>query len=696
MFLKGKEWVLDAEPNVTTLFERLFQATRTEKIYTWQDESDNFKYTSRPRFIQNMPKFRKDIEWFIQRFNLEISKEDLKRIKKGAAEYDRSQEQARKSYIQPKPINDLALPLRKYQEQACSLALHRGSLLVADQVGLGKTPIGIAIGGRHPPALCVVPPHLISQWEFEIKKFLPEAKTYKITKGKQDNIPSADFYIVSYFLVGKCDDWFTKKIPIKTLILDEVHSLRHNSTQKYSAVSGVAEKANYRVGLSATPIMNYGSDMYNIFSILEPGALGKAATFYREWCNWGQIKDPELFGNFLRKNLMMVRRTRSEVGRDLETVNRIAYNVDADMATLKKLEDEAKALALKVITGDFHESGEAARQLDWKLRHATGVAKAKSVAEIVKAILESGEKVVLFGWHRDVYDIWLKELWKFNPVMYTGSESRKQKEESLKEFIEGEAQVFIMSLRSGAGVNGLQTVSSYAIFGELDWSPGCIDQCIGRIWREGQGNQVTAVFITINDGADPFMKKIIGKKATEAKQIINPEADVIANTGDSERILNLAKDYLRRQGEDVNAILNKKTSEDRGDLIIPPPKLGEDVHELWRTLSSAAFNPNSEDVMQSQVEKVLKDKNILYEREVYLSKRSRVDFKVNDILVECKVAGFNKRSLLRQIKRYIVDCPNAKAVVALTPEQMNNFTIRDVPIYTINVSDNSLLIGGLS
>jgi hypothetical protein len=41
---------------------------------------------------------------------------------------------------------------------------------------------------------------------------------------------------------------------------------------------------------------------------------------------------------------------------------------------------------------------------DWKMRQATGIAKAPYVAEFVKLLLESEQKVVLFGWHRDVYD----------------------------------------------------------------------------------------------------------------------------------------------------------------------------------------------------------------------------------------------------------------------------------------------------
>lgn len=54
------------------------------------------------------------------------------------------------------------------------------------------------------------------------------------------------------------------------------------------------------------------------------------------------------------------------------------------------------------------------------MRQATGIAKAPYVLEFVRMLVESGESVMLYGWHRDVYNIWLERLAEFNPVMYTG------------------------------------------------------------------------------------------------------------------------------------------------------------------------------------------------------------------------------------------------------------------------------------
>jgi hypothetical protein len=57
------------------------------------------------------------------------------------------------------------------------------------------------------------------------------------------------------------------------------------------------------------------------------------------------------------------------------------------------------------------------------MRQATGIAKAPYVAEFVRLLLDSEQKVLLFGWHREVYNIWLHALREFKPLLYTGTES---------------------------------------------------------------------------------------------------------------------------------------------------------------------------------------------------------------------------------------------------------------------------------
>ena len=110
-----------------------------------------------------------------------------------------------------------------------------------------------------------------------------------------------------------------------------------------------------------------------------------------------------------------------------------------------------------------------------------------------------------------------------------------------------------MSLRSGAGLNGLQQRASLMVFGELDWSPQVHEQCIGRLQRDGSVGNVTAVFLVSESGSDPTIAGVLGLKKEQSEGIVNPdlalgeakqEADEVAPN----RVSAMAKDLMKQYG----------------------------------------------------------------------------------------------------------------------------------------------------
>src|ERR1035438_5793775 len=118
----------------------------------------------------------------------------------------------------------------------------------------------------------------------------------------------------------------------------------------------------------------------------------------------------------------------------------VPHTIEIDTATLNSMEGKAVDLARLVLKQNEDFKGQrmqAAGEFNIRMRQATGIAKAPFVAEFVKFLHEeSGEKIVLCGWHRECYASWMERLKHLKPVMFTGSESPTQKEASLKAFIE--------------------------------------------------------------------------------------------------------------------------------------------------------------------------------------------------------------------------------------------------------------------
>ena len=551
----GREFILSScEPHVRTRIRRVFARVSQragEKIS-----------------IQVSPETCRDLLWFMDRYPMEMSKKDRKILLEGAREHKETETRVlaiREGRYEP-PSIDMALPLREYQKVAVSLLDVRRGYLLADELGLGKTvsAIGGMAGDRRLPVLVVTMTHLPSQWESEIKRFAPDlsvhilksGKTYDLTKGGK--LPFPDVIISNYH---KLHGWAeTLAGHVRYVVFDEAQELRRRQSDKYAAASLLASKADYRLGLSGTPIYNYGAEFWNILEILSPGSLGSREEFVREWCTppknnreTERLVDPKAFGAWLRREGLMLRRTKKDVGRELPPLSRIVESVPSDPEALERIKGSAVELAKTILSLNPLARGEkfrAAEEFNMLMRQATGIAKAPYVAQFVRLLVENGEKVVLYGWHREVYSLWMEQLSDLNPVLYTGSETPKEKEQSKKSFVFGESMVLIISLRSGAGLDGLQSVASTVVFGELDWSPGVHEQCIGRVFRDGQHSPVMAYFLLANEGSDPVVADVLGIKKGQIEGVRDPDADPIEDLAtDPDRIKRLAEEYLKTHGE---------------------------------------------------------------------------------------------------------------------------------------------------
>ncbi|OCX70887.1 hypothetical protein A6M23_13095 [Acidithiobacillus thiooxidans] len=92
----------------------------------------------------------------------------------------------------------------------------------------------------------------------------------------------------------------------------------------------------------------------------------------------------------------------------------------------------------------------------------------------------------------------------------------------------------------------LQHRCSVVVFGELDWSSGTHQQVIWRVDREGQQSPVTVFFLVVEDGSDGPIMEILGLKASEAHQIVDPFTGPERTDRDMARFQALVQRYLTR------------------------------------------------------------------------------------------------------------------------------------------------------
>jgi SNF2 family DNA or RNA helicase len=515
--------------------------------------------------LQNTPANCFDLVWFCQMYPMEISDGDFLILQSSVQSHQNRINKVRKIQLpsyQPREYL-LAEPPRDYQKVAAETLLTQQYLLLGDEVGTGKTVSALCTltDPRTLPAIVVtLSGTMPGQWKDEINRFLPGLTVFIPTKGKGSEIPKVNGHLPDVICLNyhKLSGWAEILSEYaSSIIFDECQELRRTGSLKYEAAKHIALNTHFRMGLSATPIYGYGEEIWNVLNVLEDGILGHRHEFLREWCltNYSNkpasLKDPKTFGLYLRENGIMLTRSRRDIGRELPPVSKIVQTIEADPSALNSVADQAAELARIILRGTNtykSEQRDTAAQFDRLLRQATGVAKAPYVAAFVKLLIESGEKVTLFGWHREVYEIWRDILAPYNPVLFTGSETPREKKNSFDSFINGHSEVIFISLRAGAGIDGLQKVCRTVVFGELDWSPGVLEQCLGRVARDQQEDPVVAYYPLSDSGVDPIMARVLGIKRAQVEGIRNPDMELVEKLqNDPERIKHLAAEYLNNK-----------------------------------------------------------------------------------------------------------------------------------------------------
>lgn len=509
-----------------------------------------------------------DIAMIMSRWDLEADDATLDRIRSGDSAW-REKESTVEAILSGKVVTspgtmEPARPLREYQKQAHAIARASKGLLLADELGLGKTASSLASLGDPAmrPMLVVTLAGLPRQWIRELKVVYPDLTAHEIKGTKPYELRDGDGQWPDLIAMNyaKLAGWAAHLDgKVRSVVFDEVHELRRPDSQKYRAAKLVTSGADLVWGLSATPVMNYGGEMHSIMGVIDPGALGARDEFAREWCKGSYgldqktpVADPEALRRFLTSRGSMLRRSRSDVGIDLPPVMLIEQSVDSDEGAIREVESDVAEIARLILDSSAeHKVRWAAKgELDWKLRQATGIAKAPFVAAFVKLLLESEEKVAVMAWHRSVIDILSESLASYGVGLYTGTETPNAKARTLDRFIEGEDRVMIMSLRSGAGIDGLQDVCQNVVFAEYDWSPGVHKQVIGRFHRPGQAKPTFAYFCDSDSGADPIMKDTLNLKAMQADLLIDPDLSATITDPDAGRDhrVALAQSILDRTG----------------------------------------------------------------------------------------------------------------------------------------------------
>lgn len=199
------------------------------------------------------------------------------------------------------------MSLIRIKDEAIDMILDLGYGLVAYEMGLGKTMVGIAVVEEllvKPEinfAMIVVPSGLKYQWAESIAKFTDVATTKKKVKKEFIDIPTEDWCVVvdgspakrkeqyrfieknwpNYVIVSYeqvvSDFRSIKRLGAECIILDEATAIKGFKAQRSKKVKELDPE--FAVALSGTPLENRPEEVYSIMEFVNPAVLGRFDSF---------------------------------------------------------------------------------------------------------------------------------------------------------------------------------------------------------------------------------------------------------------------------------------------------------------------------------------------------------------------------------------------------------------------------------
>jgi superfamily II DNA or RNA helicase len=402
----------------------------------------------------------------------------------------------------------------------------RGRVLLADEVGLGKTiEAGMVLKeyllrGMVERVLVLTPASLVGQWREELEtKFNIACATTHDALLRQD--PDAFWRqkrVIASIAQARRGDHAQRLLAhnFDLVIVDEAHHLRDRTSQSYKLADGLNKR--FLLLLSATPVQNDLTELYNLLTLLKPGIFKTLKEFKSAYVTHGkprQPANPERLRELMRS--AMIRNTRAVVALKLPRRHAATIRVDGVDG------ERAAYLDLAAAVRDVAAGGAGRQRLS--LRHlltAAGSSPAAAAGATARfaagrpddpawralaqrwAALGAGgkeaalldllarnptEKKLVFVHHRETLDHLAGLLTRHGMAFarFEGGLSGPDKDAAIAAFRD-QVPVLLCTESGGEGRN-IQFCNTLINF-DVPWNPMAIEQRIGRIDRIGQQREV--------------------------------------------------------------------------------------------------------------------------------------------------------------------------------------------------------------
>jgi SNF2 family DNA or RNA helicase len=456
------------------------------------------------------------------------------------------------------------------------LKQYRGRVLLADEVGLGKTvEAGMVLKeymlrGMAERVLILAPAPLVGQWRDEMAtKFGIDCATTHDALLRSD---PGTFWdqprVIASIAVARRREHadLLAQHAYDVVVVDEAHHLRDQASASYRLVNALQKR--FLLLLSATPVQNSLLELYNLLTLLQPGIFRTQKEFRTAYMTPGKPREPANHDRL--RGLMrgvMVRNTRALAALRLPRRHAATIRAIPDVAEAACYEEltalvraaatggQARLVVQHLLSAAGSSPAAAAAAVGrfverypevpgWAellVRYRTASAGAKQTALLKLLAQNPAEKKIVFVHHRDSMAHLAEMLRRqgMAPLLFDGSMSGPEKDAAVAAF-QDTGKILLCSESGGEGRN-LQFCNTLVNF-DIPWNPMAIEQRIGRVDRIGQTREVFVFNLVTAGTIEDAMLRILDEKINMFELVVGEVGAILGEIDDQQDFSSLVLD----------------------------------------------------------------------------------------------------------------------------------------------------------
>lgn len=422
-----------------------------------------------------------------------------------------------------------------------------------------QTICAILMLKKYPAVICC-PATLKLNWKSEIEKFSNLKAMILEDSNKQSwmryfEAGRADVFITNYESLKK---YFVEKMPesgrfmakqiilrsewskVRVFVIDESHRAKDPKTQQTRLLLRLGFQKEHVFLLTGTPVVNKPIDLYPQLAIM--GKLhhfGDKKGFIERYCDGGTGANNLKELKFLMNKYCYFKRNKRDVLTEIPPKQRQTLVCEINNRKEYDLAENEFTRWLRN-AGSSEKGIEKSLQAEFLvkmgvLRKISALGKIPTVIEYAEDIMSSGEKVVLFAHHREIFE----KLYAHFPeaLFVTGGISQEKRTANVNAFQNDPKRKLIICGNKPGGVGITLTASSNIGIIEYPWHWAECLQIEDRLDRIGQLNSVMATYFFGKDTIDQRLFDIIQEKKDIGNTISGSEDNIPVST--INKIMNL-------------------------------------------------------------------------------------------------------------------------------------------------------------